>query len=120
MINSPYAKAILATIVATIGALVTALGPGSHNLGDLTTQTWLVAVGSILSSGALVWWTENGPWHPYIKTVLASAGAFVTSLITAFNDGVVTQGELLTAISAAIVATGLVMQAANTPAPPAP
>lgn len=121
MINSPYAKAILATIVATLGALVTALGPGSHHLSDLTTQTWIVAVGAILSSGALVWWTQNGPWHEYIKAVLGTASAFVTSLITAFNDGVITQGELLTAISAAVVALSLVMQISNSPAPaPAP
>jgi hypothetical protein len=108
-----YAKAVLTVIVATAGALVTALGPGNMNLGDLTTQSWLVAIGTVLGSGGLVWFTENGPWHPYIKTVVAFLSAGVASLVVALNDGVISQGELLTAFSAAVVATGLVFQVPN-------
>lgn len=115
-----YPKAILTTIVAAIGAVVTVLGPGNMNLGDLGLQDWLTILGAIASSGAIVWWTQNGPWHTYIKTVMAFASAGLTSLIAAFADGTVTQGELLIALSAAIVGSGLVFQTSGSGDTPAP
>jgi hypothetical protein len=112
------AKAVVAILVSAVGALVTALGPGNNSLSQLDTKTWLVAVGSVLASGGLVWFTQNGPWHPYIKTVIAFLSAGVASLVTALDDGVITQSEWLVAFSAAVVATGLVYQVSNG-APPA-
>lgn len=108
-----YTKAVMTIVVSTIGALVTALGPGNQSLGDLTTQTWILTIVSILGSGGIVWFCENGPWHTYIKTVVGFLSAGFTSLVAAFDDGVVTQGEMLTALGAAIVATGFVFQMAN-------
>lgn len=108
-----YAKAIITLVVAVVGALVTALGPGNESLGDLSTQTWLVALGTVLGSSGLVWFCENGPWHQYIKTVVAFLSAGVPSLVAALDDGVITQGELLAAFSVAVVATGLVFQTPN-------
>lgn len=111
--NLNYGKAILTAIVSAIGAAVTVLGPGNMNLGDLGTNDWLRIILAVLGSAGLVWFAENGPWHTYIKTVLGAATAFVTSLLAAYSDGVVTQGELLVAISAAVVATGLVFQVSD-------
>jgi hypothetical protein len=103
-------KAIVTLVIAVVGALVTALGPGNESLADLSLQTWLVAAGTVLGSSGLVWFTQNGPWHPYIKTVVAFLSAGIPSLVAALDDGVVTQGELLTAFSVAVAATGLVFQ----------
>jgi hypothetical protein len=109
-------KAFVAIIVSGAGALVVALGTGNNgDIGDLSTATWLLAVGTILGSGGLVWFTENGPWHPYIKTVVAFLSAGIASLVTALNDNVITQSEWLVAFVAAVTATGLVYQVTNTP-----
>jgi hypothetical protein len=110
-----YAKAIIAMIVSAAGAAVTVLGPGNQNLGDLSLKQWLMIVAAVLASGGLVWLTQNGPWHPYIKSVVAFLSAGVASLIGALDDNVITQAEWLTAFSAAVVATGLVFQIANRP-----
>jgi hypothetical protein len=117
--NSRYAKAVIATLIAVAAALVTALGTSpQQNLSHLDTKTWLTAVGAILASGALTWWAENVPGIAggIIKAVIASGGAFVTALITAYADNVVTQAELIGAISAALVALGAVYQVRNTSA----
>lgn len=110
---SPFGKASLAVIVSAVGALVTALGPGNENLGDLSTQTWLVAAGTVLGSGGLVWIVDNitGIAGGVAKAILAFLSAGVPSLVAAFDDGIVTQGEWLTAFSVAVVATGFVYQA---------
>jgi hypothetical protein len=109
-------KALLAIVVSFIGALSVALGAGNNaGIGDIDTVTWLGIVAATLGSGGLVWWTQNGPWHTYIKTLMAFLTAGVASLTAAFADNHVTQGELLIAFVAAITATGLVFQA---PGPP--
>jgi hypothetical protein len=112
-----YAKAVIATLVAIAGALVTALGTSpQQNLAHLSTVTWLTAIGAILASGAITWWTQNvqGVAGGIIKAVVASAGAFITALITAYSDNVVSQAELIGAISAALVALAAVYQVKNT------
>lgn len=111
-----YLKALLAVLVSTIGAVVVALGTGATDVGDISTKNWLIAVLAVVGSGGLVWLTENGPAAPYIKTVMAFLSAGIGSLVLALDDDVVSQAEALTAISAAIVATGLVYQATNKPA----
>lgn len=111
-----YAKAVIATLVAVAGALVTALGTSpQQNLGHLDATTWLTAIGAVLASGAITWWTENVPGIAggIIKAVVASGGAFVTSLITAYADNVVSQAEWIGAISAALVALAAVYQITN-------
>ncbi len=116
MLQSKYAKALIATLVAVAAALVTALGTSpQQNLGHLDTRTWLVAIGAILASGAITWWTQNvqGVAGGIIKAVVASAGAFITALITAYADNIVTQAELIGAISAALVALAAVYQISN-------
>lgn len=111
-----YTKALLAVVVSAAGALVTALGTSpQQSLGSLDTTHWLVAIGSVLGSGGVVWWVQNGPWHTYIKTVVAFLSAGIASLVVALNDNIITQAEWLTAFAAAVVATGLVYQA---PGPP--
>ncbi len=108
-------KAVVAVVVSAAGALVTALGTSpQQNLGHLDTKTWLIAVGSVLGSGGLVWLTENGAAHAYIKTVVAFLSAGIASLVVALSDNVINQAEWLTAFSAAVVATGFVYQARNT------
>lgn len=114
--NSKYAKAALATLIAIASALVTALGTSpQQNLGHLGTYDWLKIIGAIIASGAATWWAENVPGIAggIIKAVLAAGGAFVTSLITAYADSVITQGELIGAISAALVALVGVYQVTN-------
>lgn len=121
MLNSKYAKAIIATLIAVASALVTALGTSpQQNLAHLSAMTWWTVIGAILTSGALTWWAKNVPGVAggIIKAVIASGGAFVTALITAYADNVVTQAELIGAISAALVALTAVYQWTNRdPAP---
>ena len=58
---SPYLKALAAVVVSAVGALVTALGPGDMNLGDISNRGWLEAALVVLASGGLVWFVENVP-----------------------------------------------------------
>lgn len=111
-----YLKALAAVIVSALGALVVALGTGATDFGDISTQQWLIAALAVLGSGGLVWLTENGPHAPAIKAVMALLSAGVSSVVVALDDGVLTRAEQLTAVSAAVVATGLVFQLANKPA----
>jgi hypothetical protein len=112
MTHSDYLKSGAALVLATLGALITAIGPGNESLGDLTTQTWLVAIGTILGSGALVYIVENivGVAGGVAKAALALLTVGIASLVVALDDGIITQGEWLTAASAAIAATGIVYQ----------
>jgi FtsH-binding integral membrane protein len=106
-------KAGLAVVVSAAGALVVALGTGNTDVTDLSAQSWLIAALTVLGSGGLVWFAENGPAAPAIKAVLAFLSAGVGSLVLALDDNHVTQAEWLTAFSAAVVATGLVYQVTN-------
>lgn len=108
-------KAVLAVVVSGIGAVIVALGTGATDVGDISTQNWLIALLAVLGSGGLVWLAENGPAGPAIKSIMAFLTAGVGALVIALDDNVVTQAEALTALSAAIVATGLVFQATNAP-----
>lgn len=110
------AKAIVGVIVAFCGAMITVLGPGNESIGDFTTQTWLVVIGTTLGSGALVFIVDNihGVMGGVAKAVYSALSAGVPSLVAAFDDGVITQGELLTAFVVAVTATGLVYQASTT------
>lgn len=107
-------KAVVAIVVSLAGALIVALGTGNGgSISDLSTRTWLLAIASVLGSGGIVWYTQNGPWHPYIKAVVGFLSAGIASLVTALDDNVITQAEWLVAFVAAVTALGLVFQATN-------
>jgi hypothetical protein len=108
-----YLKAILAVGVSAVSAVVVALGTGATDIGDIDNETWLVTALAVLGSGGLVWLTENGPAAPYIKTTMAFLSAGIGSLVLGLDDDVLTQAEILTAVAAAVVATGFVYQATN-------
>lgn len=107
----PYIKAILAIVVSAAAALITALGTGNTDFGDISAQGWLIAAGAVLASGGLVWFTQNTKAAPAIKTVMGFLSAGVATLVIALDDNHITQAEWITALSAAVVATGLVYQA---------
>jgi hypothetical protein len=106
-------KAVVAIIVSAAGALITALGPPGNTIGDLDAKHWLIAIATVLGSGGLVWFAENGPAAPAIKAVLAFLSAGIASLVVALDDNHITQAEWLIAFVAAITATGLVYQVTN-------
>jgi hypothetical protein len=112
-----YAKAILATIIAILAALVTALGTSpQQNLGHFDARTWWTVIGAIIASGAFTWWVQNvdGLAGGIIKAVAAGGGAFVTAIIAAYADNIISQAELIGAVSAALVALLAVYQTPNT------
>lgn len=109
----PYVKALLAVAVAALGSLVVALGTGATDFGDIDNKSWLIAALAVLGSGGMVWLTENGPAAPAIKAVMAFLSAGIGSLVLALDDDVLTRAEQLTALAAAVVATGFVYQATN-------
>lgn len=110
---SAYVKAIAATVVAALAALAVALGTGQTDFGDIDTKSWLVAALAVLGSGGIVWLTENGPAAPAIKAVMAFLSAGIASLVLALDDDVLSRAEQLTAVAAAVVATGFVYQLKN-------
>lgn len=108
-----YLKALAAVVVAATGAVVVALGTGNTDFSDITAQGWLIAGGAVLASGALTWFTENGPAAPYIKAVIGGLTASVAALTVALDDHVLTRAEQLTAFSAFVVGLGIVYQLKN-------
>jgi hypothetical protein len=113
-----WLKAFLAVVVSAVGALVTALGTSpQQTLSHLGTATWLLAIGSVLGSGGLVYIVQNLPGiaGEVAKAIVAFLSAGVASLVVALNDNIITQAEWLTAFSAAVIATGLVYQGTNSP-----
>lgn len=116
----PYLKAIAAIVVSALGALVVALGTGATDFGDISTQQWLIAAGAVLGSGGMVYLTENGPAAPAIRAVMAFLSAGIASLVLGLEDDVLTRAEQLTALAAAIVATGFVYQIDDAGGPPPP
>ncbi len=113
-----YPKAILAIVVSAIGALVAALGTGATDFEDIDAKSWLIAAVAVLGSGGMVWLTQNGPAAPYIKAVMAFLTAGISSLVISLDDDHLSRAEQLTALAAAIVATGFVFQFAGKDDPP--
>ena len=111
----PYIKALAAVVVAALGALVVALGTGATDFGDISTKNWLIALLAVLGSGGMVWLTENGPAAPAIKAIMAFASAGIGSLVLALDDDALTRAEQLTALAAAVVASGFVYQLEDKP-----
>lgn len=107
-----YIKGGIALVMAVLAALTTALGTGATDVGDIDTQTWLIALGTVLASGALVALVENIPGVAggIMKAVIGAFGAAIAALVPAFDDRVVTQLELVTALSAFVAALALVYE----------
>lgn len=108
---SGYVKGIIALIVAVLAALTTAL-TGKTDFAEIDTRTWLIALGAVLASGALTAFVTNvaGVAGGIIKAVIGALGAAVASLATALDDQVLTQVEMVTAVSAFVVGLSLVYQ----------
>jgi hypothetical protein len=110
-----YVKAFAALVVAVIAALTTALGTGDTDFSNIDTQTWLIALGTVLASGALVWFAQNVPGVAggVIKAVLGALTATVSSLVVALDDHALSRVEQLTALSAFVVGLTAVYQFKN-------
>jgi len=119
--NQGWIKATIALIMAVISALTVAL-TGKTGFSDIDTQTWLIALGTVLASGALVALVDNVPgvYGGAIKSFIGASGAFVAALVPAFDDRAVSQLELVTAIGAFVAALALVYQIPELPAGPTP
>lgn len=103
------AKAIVAAIVALIGALVV----GLEGDDTLTTVDWLVALVAVVGSGGVVWYSDNTAAAPYVKAVAGFVTGGATALIAALGDEIVTTQEALIALGAAIAAAGFVAVVPN-------
>jgi len=116
--NQGWIKAVIALIMAVISALTVAL-TGHTGFSDIDTQTWLIALGTVLASGALVAFVDNVPgvYGGAIKSLIGAAGAFIAALVPAFDDRVVSQLELVTAVGAFFAALALVYQIPDPPPP---
>lgn len=108
-------KALVAIVVSAAGALVVALGPGAGGIDALDWTHWLLAIGTVLGSGGVVWFTQNisGIAGGVIKAIVAFLSAGIASLVVALQDNVITQAEWLVAFVAAVTATGFVYQVSN-------
>lgn len=106
-----YIKGLIALVVAVLAALTTAL-TGKTDFADIDTRTWLIALGAVIASGALTAFVTNvaGVAGGIIKAVIGAFGAAIASLVTSLDDQVLTQVEILTAISAFVVGLSLVYQ----------
>jgi hypothetical protein len=110
---SKYAKEVLALVIAAGTVLVTALGTSpQQNLGHLSGYDWLKCVVAFLATGAVTAFVTNVPGIAggIIKAFVAGAGAFCTALITAYSDSIITQGELIGAIVAAVIAIAAIYE----------
>lgn len=108
-----YPKAILAIVASAAGALAIALGMGATDFEDIDAKSWVGAAVLVLGSGGFVWLTQNGPAAPAIKAVVAFLTGGLGSVYLALDDDVLTRAEQLTALAAAVAATGLVFQFAG-------
>lgn len=104
-------KGLIALLVAVSAAVATAI-TGKTDIGDVDTRTWLIALGVVLASGALTAFVTNvlGVAGGIIKAVVGAFGAAVASLVTALDDQVLTQVEIVTAVSAFVVGLSLVYE----------
>lgn len=104
--------------MAVLAALTTAL-TGATSFSNIDTQTWLIALGTVLASGALVAFVDNVPGVAggFIKALIGAGGAFIAALVPALDDRTISQLELVTAVSAFVAALALVYQIPDPPQP---
>jgi hypothetical protein len=111
-----YTKAIVTLVATALTAVATAIGNGS--LDDIDGEGWVKIALVVLGSTAAVWFAENVPGVAggIIKALLAAGTAFLVAVQAAYeNDGVISQGEWLTAFGALLVALTAVYQLRNVP-----
>ena len=111
-----YVKAIATLIAAAIAAVAAAVGNGQ--LDDLDGAAWVKVALVILGGAAATWFVENVPGVAggIIKAVIGASTAFLAVLSTGYeNDGLISQGELLTAIAALLGGLTVVYQLRNVP-----
>lgn len=111
-----YVKAIVTLIAAAVAAVATAIGAGE--IGDLDGAAWVKIALVVLGGTAATWFVENVPGVAggIIKAVIGASTAFLASLSAGYEvDGAISQGELLTAIGALLVALTAVYQLRNVP-----
>lgn len=104
-------KAVIALVAAVATAIATAIGNGQ--IDGLTTREWIGVALIILGGTALTHLVENvaGAYMGAIKSVIGGVTAFLTALDVGYqNDGVISQGEFLTAVGALFVALAAVYQ----------
>lgn len=107
-------KAVLALLAAIATAIATAIGNGS--LDALSTREWIGVALIILGGTALTQFVENvvGVYMGAIKSIIGGVTAFLTALDVGYqNDGVISQGEFLTAVGALFVALAAVYQVSD-------
>ncbi len=119
-----YAKTAVALVVAAVGALLTALGPGDMSLGDLSTKSWIEALIAVVGSAAAVHLVDNftGTAGGIAKAVSAALTAGLGALLVAMADesaagANITQSEWLGVFLTAVLATGFVYQTTETNSP---
>lgn len=111
-----YIKALAALLASAVAAIAAAVGNGS--LDDLDGEGWVKIALVVLGGTAAVWFVENVPGVAggIIKAVLGASTAFLAVLATGYeNDGVISQGELLSAVAALLAALTVVYQLRNVP-----
>lgn len=104
-------KAVVAFVAAVLTAIATAVGNGS--LDGLSTEEWIGVALIVLGGTALTQLVENvaGAYMGAIKSVIGGVTSFLTALSVGYqNDGVISQGEFLTAVGALFVALSVVYQ----------
>lgn len=104
-------KAVVAFVAAVATAIATAVGNGS--IDGLSTREWIGVALIVLGGTALTQLVENvlGAYMGAIKSIIGGVTAFLTALDVGYqNDGVISQGEFLTAVGALFVALSVVYQ----------
>lgn len=104
-------KAVIAFVAAVATAIATAVGNGS--LDGLSAREWVGAALIILGGTALTQLVDNvaGVYAGAIKSIIGGVTSFLTALDVGYqNDGVISQGEFLTAVGAFFVALSVVYQ----------
>ena len=114
-----WIKAGVALVVAVLGALAAPL-VGDMSFSDLTSQDWLIMLGTVLASGALVAFVDNVPGVAggIIKALIGALGAATAVLVSANADAMITTGEKVAALSAFVVGLSAVYQIPDPPDSP--
>lgn len=98
-------RPIIKALIALVGTAIFAIGSALQSDGKVDTGEWLVIAAAILGSGALTYIATNVPgvYGGAIKSLVAGGGAFVASLIAAYQpDNLLSTSEFLLAAAAAI------------------
>ncbi|MFW6598108.1 hypothetical protein ACQBAU_16380 [Propionibacteriaceae bacterium Y2011] len=105
-----YAKAIAGAVVAGLTAATTALADGT-----ITLVEWMVIAGAFLAAAAAVWAVPTLPEGVarYGKIATSALIALAGSLGTGLADGALSSQEIITAVIALLVGSGLVASVPN-------